>query len=136
MNLISILGVYATLSRELGLPLRFPGKPGAFTAISQTTDAGLLARAMTFIATSAVCANQAFNITNGDFFRYQNLWPLARSFRPDAGSRANHRPADIHGGQGAIVGRPSLRVTACNRRVLPMSRTGILPATPSASIGT
>jgi nucleoside-diphosphate-sugar epimerase len=76
LNLISVLGVYATISRELGLPLRFPGKPGAFTAISQTTDAGLLARAMTFIATSQGCANQAFNITNGDFFRYQNLWPL------------------------------------------------------------
>jgi nucleoside-diphosphate-sugar epimerase len=79
MNLISILGVYATLSRELGLPLRFPGKPGAFTSITQATDAGLLARAMTFIATSAACANQAFNITNGDFFRYQNLWPALAS---------------------------------------------------------
>jgi nucleoside-diphosphate-sugar epimerase len=81
MNLISILGVYATLSREFGLPLRFPGKPGAFTVITQATDAGLLARAMTFIATSTACANQAFNITNGDFFRYQNLWPaLAAHF--------------------------------------------------------
>lgn len=75
MNLISILAVYATLSRELGLPLRFPGKPGAFTSITQAADAGLLARAMTFIATSETCANQAFNVTNGDFFRYQNLWP-------------------------------------------------------------
>jgi nucleoside-diphosphate-sugar epimerase len=76
MNLISILGVYATLSRELGLPLRFPGKPGAFASITQAADAGLLARAMTFVATSGTCANQAFNVTNGDFFRYQNLWPL------------------------------------------------------------
>jgi nucleoside-diphosphate-sugar epimerase len=81
LNLISVLGVYATLSRELGLPLRFPGKPGAFTSITQATDAGLLARAMTWMATTENCANQAFNITNGDHFRYVNLWPrLAEHF--------------------------------------------------------
>src|SRR5690606_32193394 len=44
LNLISVLGVYATISRELGVPLRFPGKPGAFETIYQATDAGLLAR--------------------------------------------------------------------------------------------
>ncbi|MFG1400044.1 SDR family oxidoreductase [Roseixanthobacter pseudopolyaromaticivorans] len=86
LNIISVLGVYATLSRELGLPLRFPGKPGAFASISQTTDAGLLARAMTWMATDPACANQAFNITNGDYFRYQNLWPrLAAHFGMEPG---------------------------------------------------
>jgi len=75
LNLIGTIGAYATLRREMGLPLTFPGKQGAFTSIYQATDAGLLARAMVWMATNPGCADQGFNITNGDFFRYQNLWP-------------------------------------------------------------
>ena len=81
LNIISILAVYATILREMGKPLTFPGKPGAFTSIYQATDAGLLARAMIWMATTPACADQSFNVTNGDFFRYQNLWPtFARHF--------------------------------------------------------
>lgn len=76
LNLISTLAVYATLLRESGEPLTFPGKPGAFTSIYQATDAGLLARSMVWMATTPACADEAFNITNGDFFRYQNMWPV------------------------------------------------------------
>jgi nucleoside-diphosphate-sugar epimerase len=86
LNIVSILAVYATLLREMGLPLTFPGKPGAFTSIYQATDANLLARAMIWMATTPACADQAFNVTNGDFFRYQNLWPaFARHFGMEAG---------------------------------------------------
>jgi nucleoside-diphosphate-sugar epimerase len=86
LNLISTIGVYATLMREMGQPLTFPGKPGAFTSVYQATDAGLLARAMVWMATTPACANEAFNITNGDFFRYQHLWPrFAQHFGLPAG---------------------------------------------------
>ena len=86
LNLIATIGVYATVLREMGLPLTFPGKPGAFTSIYQATDAGLLARAMVWMSTNSACADQAFNITNGDFFRYQNLWPqFAAHFGMTAG---------------------------------------------------
>lgn len=86
LNLISTIAVYATLMREMGRPLTFPGKPGAFTSIYQATDANLLARAMVWMATTPKCADQAFNITNGDFFRYQNLWPrFAQHFGLEAG---------------------------------------------------
>jgi nucleoside-diphosphate-sugar epimerase len=85
LNLISTIGVYASLLREMGEPLSFPGKPGAFTSIYQATDSDLLARAMVWMATTPACANEAFNITNGDFFRYQNLWPVfARHFGMEA----------------------------------------------------
>src|SRR5882724_5970499 len=86
LNIISILGVYASLLREMGQPLTFPGKPGAFTSIYQATDAGLLARAMIWMAVTPACADQSFNVTNGDFFRYQNLWPaFARHFGMELG---------------------------------------------------
>ena len=80
MNLVSTIAVYAVLRRESGQRLTFPGKPGAFTSITQATDAGLLARAMVFIATTPAAADQAFNVTNGDFFRYQNVWPLIADY--------------------------------------------------------
>jgi len=76
LNLITTIGIYATLLREMGEGFSFPGKPGAFTSVYQATDAGLLARAMVWMSTAPNCANQAFNVTNGDFFRYENLWPV------------------------------------------------------------
>ncbi|MEI4481643.1 MULTISPECIES: SDR family oxidoreductase [unclassified Phyllobacterium] len=75
MNLASVIAVYASMSKELGIPLRFPGKPGAYHSLLEMTDAGLLARATVFIATNPQCGNQAFNINNGDLFRWSELWP-------------------------------------------------------------
>jgi nucleoside-diphosphate-sugar epimerase len=81
MNLTMVIAVYAAISKELGLPLRFPGKPGAYDALLELTDAGLLSRATVWAATDPRCANQAFNINNGDLFRWSELWPkIARWF--------------------------------------------------------
>ncbi|WP_201312735.1 SDR family oxidoreductase [Dyella sp. EPa41] len=81
MNLALAIAVYASMSKELGLPLRFPGKPGAYDHLLEMTDAGLLARATVWAATDPACANQAFNITNGDLFRWSEMWPaIARYF--------------------------------------------------------
>ncbi|MBB6672669.1 SDR family oxidoreductase [Cohnella nanjingensis] len=81
MNLAMVIAVYAAISKELGLPLRFPGKPGAYDKLLEMTDAGLLARATVWAATDPRCANQAFNINNGDLFRWSEMWPkIARYF--------------------------------------------------------
>jgi len=73
-NIVAAVGVYAALSKALGLPLRFPGTRTCFEAVSQATDVGLLARSMAWAATEPGCANQSFNIVNGDLFRWRNLW--------------------------------------------------------------
>lgn len=84
MNLAMVIAVYAAMSRELGIPLRFPGKPGAYDALLEMTDADLLARATVWAATDERCANQAFNINNGDLFRWSEMWPkIARFFELD-----------------------------------------------------
>jgi nucleoside-diphosphate-sugar epimerase len=75
MNLTMVIAVYAAISRELGLPLRFPGRPGAYDALLEMTDAGLLARATVWAATDERAANQAFNVNNGDLFRWSEMWP-------------------------------------------------------------
>lgn len=86
MNLAIAIAVYAAMSKQLNLPLRFPGKPGAYDSLMEMTDAGLLARATVWAATTASCANQAFNITNGDLFRWSEMWPkIAASFDLEVG---------------------------------------------------
>lgn len=80
MNLALAIAVYASMSKELGVPLRFPGKPGAYDRLLEMTDAGLLARATVWAATDARCANQAFNITNGDLFRWNEMWPAIADY--------------------------------------------------------
>lgn len=81
MNLAVSIAVYASICKELGLPLRFPGKPGAYDKLLEMTDAGLLAKATVWAATDIRCANQAFNINNGDLFRWSEMWPkIARYF--------------------------------------------------------
>ncbi|MEW1686196.1 SDR family oxidoreductase [Streptomyces sp. NPDC093594] len=80
MNLAMVIGVYGAISKELGLPLRFPGKPGAYDKLLEMTDAGLLAKATVWAATDPRCANQAFNINNGDLFRWNEMWPKIAKF--------------------------------------------------------
>jgi len=87
-NLTMVVAIYATISKELGLPLCHPGTPENYHALYQCTDSGLLARAMVWMATTPHCANQAFNITNGDLIRWENLWPrIARHFNMETGAR-------------------------------------------------
>lgn len=80
MNLAMVIAVYASISKELGIPLRFPGKPGAYSSLLEMTDADLLAKATTWAASSEAARNQAFNITNGDMFRWSALWPRIAAF--------------------------------------------------------
>ena len=86
MSILSVIAVYASISKALGLPLRFPGKPGAFRSIYQVTESSHLANALHWAATTSQCKNQAFNITNGDYFRWCNVWPkIAEVFEMPAG---------------------------------------------------
>jgi nucleoside-diphosphate-sugar epimerase len=80
MNLAMVIAVYATISRHLDVPLRFPGKPGAYRALIEMTDADLLARAMVWAATDPRTANQAYNINNGDLFRWDEMWPKLAAY--------------------------------------------------------
>ncbi len=80
MNITMVIAVYAAISKHLGLPLRFPGSPGAYEAVYQVCDADHLAKAMVWCGTDPGGANEVFNITNGDFFRWKNVWPAFADF--------------------------------------------------------
>ncbi|MFX5622972.1 hypothetical protein ABTE00_22715, partial [Acinetobacter baumannii] len=52
MNLALDIALYACMSKALGLPLRFPGKPGAYDKLVEMTDASLLAKGTVWAATT------------------------------------------------------------------------------------
>ncbi|NHC14195.1 SDR family oxidoreductase [Motilibacter deserti] len=84
MNLLMVIAVYAAVSRELGLPLRFPGTFAAYDAMYQVTDAELLARATVWAGEEPRAAGHVFNVTNGDQLRWRHLFPVfARHFGMD-----------------------------------------------------
>ena len=116
LNIISVVGAYATIMRELGLPLKFPGSPKAFSVVYQATDARLLCRAIRWAFENPRCENQAFNITNGDFFRWENLWPrIASHFGMEVGRLQDVQLQKVMAGKGsfwnAIIVRHGLRRT-------------------------
>ena len=96
MNMTSVLGVYAAISKELGLPLRFPGTPGGYRALQQSIDTDLLAQATVWAATEPRCAGEVFNVTNGGLFRWEHLWPkIAAFFDMECGPVQTIRLADV-----------------------------------------
>jgi nucleoside-diphosphate-sugar epimerase len=72
MDLIPPLGVYAAILREESRPLDYPG--GA-ARVSQAVDVDLLARAIAWAGEADAARNEAFNVTNGDVFTWENVWP-------------------------------------------------------------
>jgi nucleoside-diphosphate-sugar epimerase len=86
INLPKPIAVYATLCKKLGLPLRFPGPEAAYRAVHCASDVELLNKGMLWAATTPNAANEAFNMVNGDHFRWQYLWPqIAEHFGLEAG---------------------------------------------------
>jgi nucleoside-diphosphate-sugar epimerase len=71
MDLIPPLGVYAAVLREEGRALDYPG--GA-ARVSQAVDVDLLARAIGWAGEAEAARNEAFNVTNGDVFTWENVW--------------------------------------------------------------
>jgi nucleoside-diphosphate-sugar epimerase len=85
MNLALSIALYASLCKAQGLPLRFPGSEQTWHSIVDHTDAGLLAEATLWAAASPAAQNQAFNVNNGDIWRWSELWPrIARWFELDS----------------------------------------------------
>jgi nucleoside-diphosphate-sugar epimerase len=75
MNMGVTLAVYASLCRETGAPFVFPGSATQWHSLTDMTDARLLARHLLRASTTASARNQAFNVVNGDIFRWSWMWP-------------------------------------------------------------
>jgi nucleoside-diphosphate-sugar epimerase len=79
MNMGVTLAVYGAICRETGRDFHFPGSREQWEAVTDVTDANLLADHLVWAATTPAAANQALNIVNGDVFRWRRLWPRLAS---------------------------------------------------------
>jgi len=84
MNMGVTLAAYATICRETRRPFLFPGSATQWNSLTDMTDARLLARHLEWAATTPAARDQAFNVVNGDVFRWSWMWPrLAQWFGID-----------------------------------------------------
>jgi nucleoside-diphosphate-sugar epimerase len=75
MNMGMTLAVQASLCRARGVPFVFPGNEVQWNGLTDMTDAGLLARHMSWAAQAEALPSQAYNVANGDLFRWRWMWP-------------------------------------------------------------
>ena len=80
MNMGSTLAVYATICKEVGKPMRFPGSNTQWNGLTDITDARVLAKQLLWATTTPAAKNQAFNIVNGDTFRWSWMWRRIAAF--------------------------------------------------------
>jgi nucleoside-diphosphate-sugar epimerase len=85
MNLGNLIGLYGALCKETGTAMQFPGPETAYRdALVNVTSADLIGKAALWAVENE--ADGAFNITNGDVFRWGHVWPkLAAWFGLDVG---------------------------------------------------
>tara|TARA_R100001369_G_scaffold20091_3_gene36932 strand:+ start:4144 stop:5211 length:1068 start_codon:yes stop_codon:yes gene_type:complete len=84
MNMGTTLAVYASICKETGKPFKWPGSKAQWEGISDMTDANILAEHLIWASTNEKAKNEAFNITNGDVFRWRWMWEkIAEYFEVD-----------------------------------------------------
>lgn len=74
MNMGTTLAVYAAICKETGRPFIWPGSSAQWNGLSDVTDARVLAEHLIWASTTDAARNEAFNIVNGDVFRWSRLW--------------------------------------------------------------
>ena len=74
MNMGVTLAAYATICKATGRPFLFPGSATQWNGLTDMTDAMLLARHLEWAATTKAARDQAFNVVNGDVFRWSWMW--------------------------------------------------------------
>ena len=80
MNMGLTLAAQAAICRAENLRFIFPGSEKQWNALTDMTDAGLLADHMIWASTTPSVANEAYNIANGDVFRWRSMWPRLAAY--------------------------------------------------------
>jgi nucleoside-diphosphate-sugar epimerase len=86
MNMAVTLAIYASICKHTGRPFVYPGSPEQYHAVTDVTDARILAKQLHWAATTPEAANKPFNTVNGDIFRWTWLWAqIANYFELEVG---------------------------------------------------
>ena len=97
MNMAVTLAVYASICKHTGRPFVYPGSPEQYNAVTDVTDARILAKHLHWAATTPAAANTPFNIVNGDVFRWTWLWRQIADYFEHQGRRIPGPPQPARG---------------------------------------
>lgn len=75
MNMGTTLAAYASICKEKGRAFTFPGSAAQWNGLSDMTDTRILAKQLIWASTNDLAKNEAYNIVNGDIFRWSWMWP-------------------------------------------------------------
>jgi hypothetical protein len=75
MNFAVSLAFYASIQKEKGQPLIFPGNEIAWNSIIDHSDASNNAHFQLWSSTNDKIKSEIFNIHNGDEVKFRTLWP-------------------------------------------------------------
>ena len=83
LNPVPIIGIYAAMRHKEGLPFSFPGSK---YLVLEATDCTLIGDACVWAAEHKVAAGETYNLTNGEVFSWQDLWPaMAKTLGVETG---------------------------------------------------
>jgi len=74
MNFGVSLAIYASLLKELGQPLLYPGSVTSFTRIREFCDNGLLCQFILWMSCDPESRAGTYNLHNGDYVLMEQLW--------------------------------------------------------------
>lgn len=80
MNSALTYALYFLVCRELGEEAKMPTNQMYWTGYDDVSDARLIADISVYLSTNKHCANEAFNVTNGDNFTWKYMWPRLASY--------------------------------------------------------
>lgn len=76
INLGMTIAIYAAICKYSGKPFAFPGSQFGYNVALDITDAELLAEHLLWASTEPAAQNQAYNVANGDVFRFKQMWKV------------------------------------------------------------
>jgi nucleoside-diphosphate-sugar epimerase len=100
MNQALTIALYFLICKELGTEAKMPTNELYWKGTDDCSDSRLIADLTVFVSTNPKCANQAFNLVNGDFYTWRYMWPrLAEWFGASASSDQTFDRRDLTEGE-------------------------------------
>lgn len=100
MNSALTYALYILTCKQLGEEPRMPTNQIYWDGYDDCSYAPLIADLTIFVSTNPACANEAFNVTNGDYFCWRYMWPrLTAYFGIETSSDATFRKPGMEIGQ-------------------------------------
>lgn len=80
MNEALTLALYFSICKKLGSDAPMPTNQRYWNGVDDVSYAPLIADLTIFASTNPRCGNEAFNVTNGDYFTWRYMWPRLAAY--------------------------------------------------------